>query len=325
MRHRNLFLVTLLLTIILVVTGCGGQHNSDSKSPQTATSKISKDKKSSNDSSKTTNTKKSATLWNNKKDQQLESFINQWAPTMGQSYTKYDGSKSIKSTNGAVYPDDLSKENVDNGSASIGWSKNGEGNYDYNVVAIYDYNSDTTVKRITYLFAFHDGQPVALVDQSTNGPLQAAPTKNTDVASSFAAIANGTYNGNSSSSSSANSQKSSSNSSNAIVHDPVLIGLMLKVRQGDIVSKEPDLGVGQIDDHYIIGIGTSASTIAYKLDGDNVIYYTVDYSHGDSTATAPRIPHTLSIRSLMDQYYSTPSQKQEIDNKANSMGSIRQD
>lgn len=319
MKHRKLFLWTILFTLVLVLTGCGGHQNSNSKSSQTATSKISKSKKSLDTSSKNTSEKKSSTLWNDKKDKQLESFINQWAPTMGQSYDKYDGTNPIKSTNGAVYPDDLSKENVNNSNASIGWSKNGEGNYDYNVVAIYDYDSGTTVQRITYLFAFHDGQPVALVDQSTNGPLQAAPTKNTDVASSFAAIANGTYNGSSSSSNSTSSKQSSSSSSDAIVQDPVIIGLMLKMREQYDVTKDPLIGVERIDDHYIIGSGTSASTTAYKIDGNNVIYYTKDYSHGDSTATAPRIPHTLSIRSLMDQYYSTPSQKQVIDNKAASM------
>ncbi|WP_125707632.1 Lreu_0056 family protein [Companilactobacillus zhongbaensis] len=318
MKHRKLFLLTIFFTVVLVLTGCGGQNNSDSKSPQTATSKISKSKKSSDTSSKNTSEKKSSTLWNDKKDKQLESFINQWAPTMGQSYDKYDGTNPIKSTNGAVYPDDLSKENVNNSNASIGWSKNGEGNYDYNVVAIYDYDSGTTVQRITYLFAFHDGQPVALVDQSTNGPLQAAPTKNTDVASNFESIANGTYNGGSSSRSSSSS-KSNSSSSEAIVHDPVIIGLLLKLRSGDDISREPLLGAGKIGDHYGVGNGSGSSTITYKLDGDNVIYYTRDYSHGDSMATAPRIPHTLSIRSLMDNYYSTPSQKQMVDDKANSI------
>lgn len=318
MKHRRIFSLALLFTVGFVLTGCGEQNNSDGKkAQQTVTSKISKSKNSSNDSSKANNQKQSTTLWNDKKDDQLESFINQWAPTMHQSYTKYDGTNSIKTVTGAHYPADLSQESVNNTNSTIGWSKDGEGNYDYNVVAIYDCNSGSTTQRITYFFAFHDGQPVALVDQTTNGPLVAAPTKNTDVSSSFSAIANGTYNG--SSNKSSNNTQASSKSSDAITHDPVIIGLLLKLRSGDDISKEPMLGAGKIGDHYGVGSGTSASTIAYRLDGDNVIYYTKDYSHGDSTATAPRIPHTLSIRSLMDEYYSTPSQKQMVDDKANSI------
>ncbi|MEK1315606.1 DUF4767 domain-containing protein [Limosilactobacillus fermentum] len=30
------------------------------------------------------------------KDDQLESFINQWAPTMSQAYTKYNGKIALK-------------------------------------------------------------------------------------------------------------------------------------------------------------------------------------------------------------------------------------
>lgn len=66
----------------------------------------------------------------------------------------------------------------------------GKGSYDYNVVALYNYDKPGNVAGyITYAFAFHDGSPVALVDQSTNGVPDWTPTKNEDVASHFEDIA----------------------------------------------------------------------------------------------------------------------------------------
>lgn len=43
--------------------------------------------------------------------------------------------------------------------------------------------------QITYVFAFHDGQPVALVDQSRDGGPRLTETQNNEVKSNFAEIA----------------------------------------------------------------------------------------------------------------------------------------
>ena len=72
----------------------------------------------------------------------LKEFINQWAPTMHQSYVKYDGKHSLNISNGTTYPDDLKHVKIGNNNASIGWNKTGKGNYQYNVVAIYNYNEN---------------------------------------------------------------------------------------------------------------------------------------------------------------------------------------
>lgn len=79
------------------------------------------------------------------------------------------------------------------------WSTTGTGNYDYNVVAMYNYNkspqgdgnASTNISEyhITYAFAYHNGQPVALVSQSTNGGMVWTPTKNATVQSNWARIA----------------------------------------------------------------------------------------------------------------------------------------
>lgn len=74
---------------------------------------------------------------------------------------------------------------------SIGWSADGMGNYEYNVVAIYNYDGTQPPlpNHITYVFAFHDGQPVALVDQSRDGGPRLTETQNNEVKSNFAEIA----------------------------------------------------------------------------------------------------------------------------------------
>lgn len=73
----------------------------------------------------------------------------------------------------------------------MGWSADGMGNYEYNVVAIYNYDGTQPPlpNHITYVFAFHDGQPVALVDQSRDGGPRLTETQNNEVKSNFAEIA----------------------------------------------------------------------------------------------------------------------------------------
>lgn len=147
---------------------------------------------SSSTSAKTTSNKQSSTLWNSDKDKKLSQFMDAWAPTMNQSYEKYSGSGNIRTKAGMQYPRDLDKTTVNGTHDSIGWSPSGKGAYAYNVVAIYNYDRPgNAATHITYAFAFHDGQPVALVEQSTNGTPDWTPTKNTDVANNFAQIAQG--------------------------------------------------------------------------------------------------------------------------------------
>lgn len=109
---------------------------------------------------------------------------------MKQAYTKYDGKHELKLATGVKYPSQLKATTVNGQHDSIGWSPKGTGKYAYNVVALYNDNQGGN-QHITYAFAFHDGQPVALVDQSTNGTPNWTPTRNADVANGFSQIAAG--------------------------------------------------------------------------------------------------------------------------------------
>lgn len=325
MKLKRLKLVTILLGA-LILAGCTSEKPSVSKSNGQNTTKVSK-KKSDNK----TSDKKADTLWDSSKDNQLESFINQWAPTMKQSYKKYDGEHSLKTSTGTIYPDDLSKVTVEGSNSSIGFSKDGEGKYDYDVVAIYNYNGTVPPlpNHITYFFAFHDGQPIVLVDQSRDGTPDLSETQNNDVISAFSNIVAGkSASTNTNNSSSQANNQASSKKSSEMTHDPILIGLMLREMRGAYdgnggeAEMEPYLSVYEDDGMYRIGTGTLASETPYRINGDTVTYYTKDFSNGDSDAEAPLIPHDMSLKELEDKYYSTDSQKENLQNVAGQMPGI---
>lgn len=188
--RRLLHSLGLVLVAGLLLAGC--TNSSPTKHGKTASSSAQSSSSTVNSSpTSTTNRKQSSTPWNDSKDQQLEKFINSWAPTMGQQYEKYSGQGNIRTKAGMEYPSQLDKTTVNGTNDSIGWAPSGKGPYAYNVVALYNYNRPgNAATHITYAFAFHDGQPVALVDQSTNGTPDWTPTKNADVSSNFARIAN---------------------------------------------------------------------------------------------------------------------------------------
>lgn len=178
----------------VTLSACGDQNTQSSSSSQSNSQTSQQVSANNNDNQQTASTSSSHhddTLWNNRKDQQLESFMNKWAPTMHQSYEKYDGQNQLKVNTGVTYPQDFDQEEIDGQSGLIGWSPDGKGDYEYNVVAIYNYDgTEPPVHRITYFFAFHNGKPVVLVDQSNNGAPTCKPTSNQDVASAFERIAN---------------------------------------------------------------------------------------------------------------------------------------
>lgn len=326
MKQKGIILTTLLLTSTLVLAGCGSQSQSSKTTSHPKTTKVVKHK-SQNKTKSVATAKKTTALWDTKKDDQLKSFIDQWAPTMNQSYVKYDGEHSIKTATDITYPDYLPNVNVEGSKSSIGWNKDGKGKYTYNVVAIYNYDNTKPPMEghITYFFTFKDGQPIVLVDQSTNGTPDLLETKNDKVKTAFAQIANGSYAGTSSSTSNEDNKQSTAQTADQPVTDPKMIGIMVRelARPGDDLNAEGDmLGVYTANGKYWIGTGTSSSNVGYTIDGSTIHYFTRDYSNGDSTADAPLIDHSISLSDLQKQYYSTADQKQTVQNLANKMPAI---
>lgn len=256
---------------MVLLVGCGqnsatkdsasSKTTSSQKSPSrqkktSTSSSTSQALKSSSASTKVTAKAQSQTPWNPDKDQQLEAFINQWSPKMGQIYSKYDGHTPLKTSVGATYPEALSQSPVTSDPGSIGWRPKGTGHYDYNVVAIYNYDGTKPPlpNRITYVFAFHHGQPIVLVDQTRDGGPSLHETQNTDVKTAFEKIAGSSEN--------ANSQKNDATQNSKL--DPNTVGVLIKLMTGDDVTQEKDfLEVYTYNTTYpyCIDIGTATSSI----------------------------------------------------------------
>lgn len=150
-------------------------------------------------STKTENTKKdsdSSLSWSDAKEEKMADFMNDFGEKMDQDYDEYTGNDPLKTPTGEKYPDifdDMTFERYDqdNKKINIGWDPELKKDYDYHVVSIFNYNGDSAEQHITYLFCIYDDQPVALVDQTTNGDaIKVKETANKDVRKGFEKIVN---------------------------------------------------------------------------------------------------------------------------------------
>ena len=140
--------------------------------------------------SSTTNSSTTA-RWNQGKDNQLAAFMAKWGAADKQTYAKYNGNSDLVTASGTSYPTGFSAAFVGMRSVSMGWTDTGSGNYDYNVVAVYNYNQPKDLGRTTYAFAFHEGKPVALINQTMEGPDNWTVAKDMTLKSRFVEIVNG--------------------------------------------------------------------------------------------------------------------------------------
>lgn len=187
---KKLIGVLAIAGLSVALAGCGNQNTQSSSNTTKTNSEASSNQNTANNTS-SSESHHDSSLWNNQKNEQLASFMQKWGPTMHQSYEQYDGQNELKVSTGITYPDGLSKELVEGQSGLIGWAPSGKGDYEYNVVAIYNHDGTEPPlpNRITYFFAFHNGKPVVLVDQSNNGDPDCHPTTNMDLESNFERIA----------------------------------------------------------------------------------------------------------------------------------------
>ena len=169
-----------------------GSSTSSSSSSQSSSSKES----SSDDQS----SKFAQSGWSSDQEAQLASFMNRFGTKMKQKYKEYNGQESIETLAGEKYPDDFNNRTFkmysDNSkkteTINIGWDPSLKKDYDYHVVSIFNCNVGNPEQHITYLFSVHDGQPVALVDQTTNGSdCMVKETANQEVRTAFANIFEG--------------------------------------------------------------------------------------------------------------------------------------
>lgn len=164
-----------------------------------------------NDRSSKTNTKSKKTtsedkLWSSTQNDELISYMDEFGDKMHQSYEHYTGNGSLTTAAGQEYPNWLSqgrfklssgdhdsRDPEDMSSINLKWNPQVDKEEDeddtYNVVAIFNYNGKSAEQHITYLFCFYHDEPVALIDQTTNGDYTIVhATANKDLTSHFEEI-----------------------------------------------------------------------------------------------------------------------------------------
>lgn len=279
-----------IVGLVIVVFAIGGialalHHQKKISTSSNSTSTVTSSSKS--------NSSKSNNLWDSSKNSQLKTFINSWAPKMNQSYAQL-----IKNN----YSNKQFSNNTVNGSStSLGWSNDGSGKYDYNVVAMYNYNkqgtaASTTIgtQHITYAFAFHDDSPIALVSETSSGKMNWTETKNSDVKSAFTSIATSNT-----SQTNSNINSSSNNDSNAQPSQAAIAVMAYMKAKG-------------ITDASTIGTLKETSEDGYNYIGVNgYIKYSIN---GDSVMADGQI---YSLRELENELYKTSAQQQAVNNAAN--------
>lgn len=242
---------------------------------------------------------------------------------MDQTYEKYDGSGQIKTAAGEEFPKDFDRVAVNGSKVSMSYSPNGKGDSDYNVVAIYNYDKNQGASHITYFFAFHNGQPIVLVDETTNGDtVEAKETENKDLINGFNDIAAGKDATMSDSDSEANDSEGS--------EDPKLVGVFVGLlKSGDwfkdnlkdghmYFGTDWDMGDEKGYD-YITANGDPTSYFWYKQNGNTVTIKYVDMTNSDSVAEAPIKTEKISLSRLKSDYYVNSSQKAEVNGYVNKL------
>lgn len=210
---KGFFLVPLLTSAVLL-GGCGNSqvsHSTHQNNNAVKTNKVAdqqnsqKNQSSATTTTTTTNDQQEQSLWNQSKNQKLASFMQKWGATMNQQYKSY-GPGNNTNFYGIAFPQQFDQTllKVNNQTVSMKWSNDGTGNADYNVVAIYcDSDTAQSMDGHLYLFTFHNGDPVVLITQQTNGNvtksadngpddgLHFKETANQDLSNGFKTIANG--------------------------------------------------------------------------------------------------------------------------------------
>lgn len=168
------------------------------------------DEKANDQNSKTSTKSKKTTsedkLWSSTQNDELINYMDEFGDKMHQSYEHYTGNGSLTTAAGQEYPNWLSqgrfklssgdrdsRDPEDMSSINLKWNPQVDKEEDeddtYNVVAIFNYNGKSAEQHITYLFCFYHDEPVALIDQTTNGDYTIVhATANKDLTSHFEEI-----------------------------------------------------------------------------------------------------------------------------------------
>lgn len=324
MKKKSL---TLLITALALTSlaGCQNNKKNTTVSKQTGVGQVKTNKSGSDTDSNENNDSNSNTnssTWDSEKQEKLDDFFDDWSDTMDQDYDKYEGSGQIKTAAGEEFPKEFDRVTLNGQKVSLAYEPDGKGDSDYNVVAIYNYDKDEGASHITYFFAFHNGQPVVLVDETTNGDeVQVKETANKDLINGFNAIAAG-KNASMTDSGETDSDEDT-DADNSENEDPKLIGTFIGLlKAGDWFKENVNHGHMYFSENSGTGkkkgfdcITTGGAPDSYywfKQEGDEVIVKYSDTSNGHCVADGFYKTEKYSVDRLKQDYYVNSGQKQEV-------------
>lgn len=137
-------------------------------------------------------------LWDASKSAELATFMQSWGQEMGQQYRSYDDHVQANYY-GLQVPQDIFDGKwttvINQTPVSVEWSENGEGQADFQIVAIYsDIDHATPAGGHLYFFGFQQKQPKVLITQQNQGNqnnyLYFKETANESLKNAFIQLAN---------------------------------------------------------------------------------------------------------------------------------------
>ena len=137
-------------------------------------------------------------LWDAAKPAELATFMQSWGQEMGQQYRSYDDHVQANYY-GLQVPQDIFDGKwttvINQTPVSVEWSENGEGQADFQIVAIYsDIDHATPAGGHLYFFGFQQKQPKVLITQQNQGNqnnyLYFKETANESLKNAFIQLAN---------------------------------------------------------------------------------------------------------------------------------------
>lgn len=137
-------------------------------------------------------------LWDASKSAELATFMQSWGQEMGQQYRSYDDHVQANYY-GLQVPQDIFDGKwtivINQTPVSVEWSENGEGQADFQIVAIYsDIDHATPAGGHLYFFGFQQKQPKVLITQQNQGNqnnyLYFKETENESLKNEFIQLAN---------------------------------------------------------------------------------------------------------------------------------------
>lgn len=209
----------LVLGVIFLLVGCStNPQNKQTKTVDSTTHKVESEKKESATKGTETTAQETSTtesgkptssgttvsqikqeLWDTNKSSQLASFVIQWGNTLGQEYKNYTPQNNV-SLYGTPLPQAVINGNwkmaINESPVTVQWSEDGNGNADFNLIAVYsDAETVGYLGKHVYFFGFQNGQPKVYITQQNQGNDQNYmyfnETQNQQLKQGFVDIVNG--------------------------------------------------------------------------------------------------------------------------------------